>query len=543
MNKPFPKKAIFIFPFFLLLTLVLYYPTIGSGFTTDVTGGIERLSTRPFKEVFISFGFPALNQLSVFLFYIQYKLFGMNGLGWYLVYGSLHSINAYLLYKFFHKIFSAFTIQNAFLIAVVGALFFLISPYQSEVVVWKACQNYLLSVCFIFLCLLNVLVYLSAPNKRNLLKVHGFFLLALFTFEYALILPLLISVLILAWKLSLEKTKQVGIAFSVLVVPQIMAIGLYFILTKLLFGQWIGHYGADVHLQFVLKDMLANGLKFLGKYLFFIRFYPHAYKTAIFTFIDTYAYLLFFAIAISSVSLIVYSFKRKKNALFLSLLSLLLFGVALSPVLNLYFYYLQDLINDRHGYLASAFLLMGLSLLFFQLPKYVKNFIIIAYCLCSLSFLVHLNAQWKTSTSIFCSLMEDFRWYDAPKVLLLNVPENYKGMYLFRIIGEGSGFEDALEHIHAKEFSGTMLEVVQYNMANPTDGVTVESLAKNRLKVTFNQWGNWFWRNGIGAGGGYENEYYKVVFKGQYYELELKSGLENAVLLYQDGKEWKEFYR
>ena len=115
---------------------------------------------------------------------------------------------------------------------------------------------------------------------------------------------------------------------------------------------------------------------------------------------------------------------------------------------------------------------------------------------------------------------------------------------MFRIINNGqekSGFEDALKYIGGKNFDGKMLEVVQYNMMEPTDGVKVEAIAENVLKVTFNQWGNWFWRNGVGAGSGYENEYYKIDFKGHWYELEFKKDRKDFTIIYQDGAIWKQF--
>ena len=561
------RKEFPIFFLFLVITLSFYYPTIGSGFTTDVTGGIERLSTRPFKDILISFGFPALNQLSIALFYIQYQLFGTNGLGWYFVYGALHSLNAFLLYLLFKELFARFNsvegrrsfhlmvdgkrrttkqgVKSGKWIALAGAFLFLISPYQSEVLVWKACQNYLLSVCFIFSSLLNLIWYLSTDQKKYLWRIHAFFLLALFTFEYGMVLPFLIFLLLIFFFLLQDATKDIFQQIRVLILPQLVALGGYFILMKVLFGNWVGHYGAAVHFNFPIKIMLANALKYLAKYVFFVRFYAHPTKTVVFHFIDTNVFLLIGLLLILSLGLVVwYSRKGKKSIAFLLLCSLLFF-TSLLPILNLYFYHLQYLINDRHAYLASAFLYMGIAIVAFQLPKYIGPICLIAYMCISAFFLVQLNGHWQVSTKIYNGLMENFRWYDGPQIVLLNVPDNYKGIYLYRIIQKQektrSGFEDALEYISAKDFKGQMLEVTQYNMETATDGVNVTQLTNNTLKVSFNQWGNWFWRNGIGAGAGYENDYYKVRFKGQWYELELKEGLLDAIFIYQDGEEWKEF--
>ena len=61
-----------------------------------------------------------------------------------------------------------------------------------------------------------------------------------------------------------------------------------------------------------------------------------------------------------------------------------------------------------------------------------------------------------------------------------------------------------------------------------------------QLKVTFNQWGNWWHRNGIGASG-YENEYYKVEILDYPYLITFKQLPEGSVIIYQDGMVWKEF--
>ena len=233
------KSKVILAVFFLLL-LVLYYPTIGAGFVTDVTGGIENITTAPFSDLLVSFGFPALNQLSIFLFYLLYYTFGTHGLGWYLVYCMLHAVNALLLYQLSFRLLTDFKIEKATAIAGFGALLFLISPYQSEVLVWRACQNYLLSVLFILLSLNSALQYLETSQRRNLIKTQVFFLLALFTFELSLTTPFIIATLLLARAFYLEYQPRFRKSFRWLVLPQIFFIGLYFCLNRLVVGTWIG---------------------------------------------------------------------------------------------------------------------------------------------------------------------------------------------------------------------------------------------------------------------------------------------------------------
>ena len=161
------KQSVFVFSVFLFLTLFLYLPTIQAGFVTDVTSGIERIQGQPFSNIIYSFGFPALNQLSVLGFYLLYTIFGLNGLPWYLIFCSLHAFNAFLSYIIFSRLFQQYKIKRAASISLIGALLFLLSPYQTEVLVWRACLNYLLVTAFILLSLFSLIRYLET-EKTNL---------------------------------------------------------------------------------------------------------------------------------------------------------------------------------------------------------------------------------------------------------------------------------------------------------------------------------------------------------------------------------------
>ncbi len=534
------KRPVFVFFAFLSLTLCIYLPTIGAGFVTDVTSGIERIQGQPFRNVLYSFGFPALNQISVLGFYVLYTAFGLNGWVWYLIFCSLHAFNAFLNFSLFRRFFEQFNIKQATNISFIGALLFLMNPYQTEVLVWRACLNYLLVTAFVLLSLHNLLRYLATEKRLYFYALQGFFLLALFTFELSLILPLLAIVFYTSWLWVANQQHRFLHFFMKISLPQFILMGGYFLLNKWIIGSWIGHYGATTHLKFSLTTMSDTLLKYGIKYLFFVRSYPHQWKQQIFNFCDDYSVGLLGLIVIFSLFFLVYKKQgnQKNTVIYLSLGTA--FGLALLPVLNLYFYWIQAIENDRYGYLPSVFGLMLLTFFLFQLPKFLRYILLTIYFMISLSLLIQTNQTWKESTTVFYSLLEDYRWQDAENVVILNVPDNYQGAYMFRIIGRKSGFQDALTTIHQQKIKGKIWEVAQYNMTRPTDGVQILKKTPNQLKVTFNQWGNWFWRNGIGAGPTHQRSIYTAHFKGQYYLLDLKNPPANTVYIYQDGKEWKE---
>ncbi len=568
-------SALFIFLAFLSLTLGFYFPTIKAGFVTDVTSGIERIQGQPFRNIIYSFGFPALNQISILGFYLLYTIFGINGWAWYLVFCTLHATNAFLSFSLFRRLFQYFKIKEATIISLVGALLFLLSPYQTEVLVWRACLNYLLVTAFILGSLFYLVRYLETKKQQYFWGTHGFFILSLFTFELSLILPFLTIIFYVSWLWTTEYRRYAKFSkfnkaqnssilaatrfsqseevdqptkgpyellryFINISLPQFALLGSYFLLNKWLFGRWIGHYGAATHLKFSLTTMSNTLLKYSLKYLFFVRSYSHPYKTAVFNFCDQYGFIILCLVLIS----VIFFVKNKQintKKTTISLLLIATFTLTLLPVLNLYFYWLQAIENDRYGYLPAVFGLMLFVFCCFQLPKYFRYFLLSSYLVVSIFLLVKTNQIWKESTTVFYSLLEDYRWEDVENVVILNVPDNYQGAYLFRIIGRKSGFQDALTYIQQKEVKGKIWEVTQYNMARPTDGVSVASKKPDQLKVTFNQWGNWFWRNGIGAGATHQRSIYTAHFKGQYYVLALKKTPVNTIYIYQDGKEWKVF--
>ena len=137
-------------------------------------------------------------------------------------------------------------------------------------------------------------------------------------------------------------------------------------------------------------------------------------------------------------------------------------------------------------------------------------------------------------------MLNEFEYYDAPAAYLLNLPDNFQGAPMFRdYSGEDHAFRDALKYIKQKPYNGRLYEVGQYNMTRLTDGATATIDRAEVIRVEFNQWGNWWWRRGIGMGPGYATDSYEVDSKGHHYFLKLKKPAAGAVFLVQKGLEWR----
>jgi hypothetical protein len=187
-----------------------------------------------------------------------------------------------------------------------------------------------------------------------------------------------------------------------------------------------------------------------------------------------------------------------------------------------------------------TFLLMAAYSLISKLPKW-SAIMLMSILIPGNVILQQITIRyWHQSTEVLHHLRDTYRWNDQSHVFVLNAPDNLKGIVMASIYGEPSGIDEFIDYQTPNPNNGLMYDVFQYNMTSPDDGVHVEQTGPLQLKVTFNQWGNWWHRNGIGASS-YENEYYKAETLDFPYLLTFKQFPEGSVIIYQVGKEWKEF--
>ncbi len=531
------KNGLVLF-FFIAVVHFFYYPTWQSGFVTDFTGLAERIESRQFWDFLSSFDFPALQPVLNFFLFLFFKSFGTAGLPWYLVYTSLHILNAFLLRRFLLQMSVHYGVDNAKFPAFAAASLFLLSPYATEVVVWKVCLSFLMVSALILFILLNILNWLSTQQSKYFNRIHLLFIIALFTFELPLTVPFFTLAMLLFQYFHSGERQVLRTGFLKLLLPQLSVVGLYFMLNKIVLGSWIGHYGAAVHLRFHLLEILSNYAKYFIKFLLFTRYWEHSDKAWLFEH-HTLLMIISLLVIIGFAGWILFFKKISPRLRFVGLF-LLFFVIALFPVINLYFNYLLLVENDRHGYFAAlffwAFFAMGLSFL----PGFIQRLLFTTWLIPSLFLLFFTNDNWAKATHLYHSLLNDFRWSDKKELYFLNVPDNYNGILMLRdYSGDDQSFADALKYVQKKPFVGKIYEVIHYNMVTPEDGVSAQVDSSGKITVTFNQWGNWWWRRGIGASD-HETEQYRWTNKGHFYELQFKRKPKAAVFIHQQGGSWKE---
>ena len=81
----------------------------------------------------------------------------------------MHFINASLAYILFKSLYTAFSIKYAKHIALAGAALFLLSPYQTENVLWAATIHY--SIALTFLLVSGLRLQVSNLKMKTLLYI------------------------------------------------------------------------------------------------------------------------------------------------------------------------------------------------------------------------------------------------------------------------------------------------------------------------------------------------------------------------------------
>lgn len=520
---------------FLLLSLILYFPTYDYGMVSDFLGWMHKYRQGSWSDVPTVFGYPGLHQFFHLVNFGFYQIFALNHFSWYVFFAVLHGLNAYIIFLVFLRLTSIFQVRRNYWAALLAVAVFLVSPYQVEPVTWKACLHYLLSSGLHFASFYYLLVWYQKGYRLQYFVHLAFFVSALFTLEINLASPfiyLLIFGAIAYFKKSTSFLYQyLGKVFSLHV---LLIIG-YFLLNKWILGSYVGHYGAEQHLNFSPDLIISNGLKYLHKYGLLLHFLPYSLKHPIYHATTQWYYMFPLVIGIA-VSL--YFLMRKRNGQqILMAVGLLAFFMGIFPIVNLYFVDVMIFENDRYGYFASPYFYLFVGILCASFSRKWWKWIGIAYFFLHLIILGKMITYSWEASEIYHSLLDDYRWGPDDDVYILASPENYQGMYLFRNYdAQGTSLKRALEILKNKE-TGSITDIAQYNMHDIEDGVNVIQ-KDGKFKVMQDGHGNWFWRKGLGLTQ-YETDQYSVEPNGWFYWLDITdNSLQNAILLTSHSGKW-----
>lgn len=531
-----------------LLVMLLYLPAWKAGFQQDFHGWLMMYTDLPFWDVINrkGAGIKSFYQLTQLQLYFWTWLFGIKPLPWFLLMTALHAWNGCLLRRFSERLFQDFKLPQAGKVALWGMLLFLISPAMTEAVVWKACYHYMIAMQIILWILIWAQEYLHSKNPRLIVYALGLFLLSTLTLELWFAIPWLVLVLDIGYRRAgfIAPSRFKGLLGSFFL-PMLGIFIAYLCFYRIRYGMWLAHGAYEVTGDASVPIMAGRIWSYEAHLHLGARFWPHSIREFLYRHIAEGPIGWPLAL-IAILGFAVYAFIRfpkagpglRLTALFAAW-ALLMLGIIL--------HYIPDELflaaNDRYLYATGMFQCMLVILLIalaFQIRASLQRIVLSLFILINIALTAALVWNWRQSAKIFWGIQYNYRWQEAPIVLLLNLPGIYNGVGIMN----ANPYEELTDHLrifYKNPPKGKIVAVASYNMEHNYDGAHVTVIDSMNIRVTLNQWGTWWWYVGRGMKE-YENDYYTVrhAGDGRSYILHLKQRPNGLVILYSQGMQWRE---
>ncbi|VAX36160.1 hypothetical protein MNBD_UNCLBAC01-448 [hydrothermal vent metagenome] len=337
-----------------------------SGVRFDEESLLRNAYYRPFLEI---------------LYRLQYKAFHLNAAAYHFFNIFLHIINSFILYRLVLILLSSKA--QSFLIA----LFFLIHPLQTESV---ACISGISNLAFAFFILSSLYLYMLKNKEMSCVL----FLLALFSKEQAIVLPVLIG----CYELCLGKKRGWNLVKGV--TPYGVILGAYFLLRKILIGSTFGTtFTSSYELWMRILSIPRTLLTYLR--IIVLPYDLHYYRS-----VDIlrpfWGPLIILSIVVLALYSAVYFCPKTKNQHRVLIFGLGWFMVTLGPVLNI-----LPLINEYSLILtAEHFLYLPLVGILISIFAFLNNFkkakiFILGFIVVCMGITIYQNTFWRNEVVLF----------------------------------------------------------------------------------------------------------------------------------------------
>jgi hypothetical protein len=366
---------------------------------------------------------------TILSYVVDHQVWGLNPTGYHLTNILFHGLSAYALFlisrHYFRKLLSAEpTLVSCFVACVFVAL-----PCHSESVSWIAGRT---DVIAIALGLTATAFFLFLFEDRSpLWGLLSAVLLAaaLFTKESVIILPLIwCGIVLQAWWLRKDYPP---VASLITLLVSFILLGGYFFLRREIFGNFTGAQGAALH-HLLSKLPITSA--------------DHLYRFIVHTFLPTLPFRLytmsqqplafwatgFAAGIVASVFIVHRRWFRAVNWSFVILLGVC-YLVSVLPVLTMELNLFESQ-GERVLYLPSTFaclLLVYFAATCIPQARYQSFALLILIVFESIS-LQWVNQRWITASQLSEQIASEVSKTDPASTLVLNVPDNFRGAYVFR---------------------------------------------------------------------------------------------------------------
>lgn len=520
------------FILFLLVACAFYYKASNALLIDDGIAGLVKFENMGYRGFLTSFGFTSLYYFHDFFNLLVYLIVGKSSFGWFAVMVTLHSFNAMLSFSVFQKFYSMVETKNAGLIALTGSVLFLLSPYQTENVVWAATLHYSIAMCIFLVSSGMLLDNLKAGHieTKTVLIILALFIVSLLTLEISLVFPFAYACLAGAVIWNKKSTVKFTQLITRFILPLLGVIAIYFIATRVIKGHWIPHYGETHLLNNTIKSYSINTARYLLKLSAFIHYADYPIRELVYMACERWEWVIMIEVGLVTLIIFLLTLFKKRGETKTFICMMLFSFVLLLPSLHMYFMYLFNVENDRLSYFFSLGLYQLLPFVLIAISPLIGTAICIGYLFIGGYFLHQQVNKWHEAALVHNRCVKSFVWADAPKVYILNVPTNYKGVYEFR---NNERLPYALDFFKNFKKREKIISVLSSNYTSLNDSTIVSVINDSTLLVTIENNGGWLMNEFVGATD-YSNDEVDVrVLEGAHsYQLTVRKKIPGSVFVY-----------
>jgi hypothetical protein len=360
--------------------------------------------------------------------WIDYKLYGLNAIGFHFTNVLLHILATYFVYRFTFQLLTKYhqagvAGSNAILIA---AIFF-VYCFHGETLYWVIGRSASLGTIFF---LLSLTCYLKREQGRSFILSLVFFLIALLTYESVWIIPF--AFLVISWMdvrshLSVWKKEVKFLTISIILFVSI------FILRSFYIDQFIGEYEGGKFLSLDIGGLSWNWLKLILR--------SFSRQSGVFVFL---AIMLLVCVT----SLISFFFTRKK----------VFVAGLLALWLSSYLPYLSLGIDtfgsegERYLYLPSVFLSIIIGVGIINASRGFKYTISLLFFFINIFLLYKFRDDYEVASAVTSATADQFKQANDQTIYINQLPQENNGVLIFR-----SGIEDAHKLFTANKSSNLII--------------------------------------------------------------------------------------
>lgn len=419
----------------LFITFIIYAGSLSNGFCWDDSQNIisnpelRGHSGSSFLKLISTPYVNAYTPISQITYWLNYQITQLNPASYHFTDLLLHLIAIILFYRFVQ------VLTKDRMSAFFASAIFAIHPIQVETVAWVSARSTTFSIIFLLLTLTMYVRYLRGAEFKMILLTFAFFLLACFSKQSAIVLPVLLFVI------DFFENRKLSTRTILEKIP--------FLAVSILFVWLTFHFRKEDTSIAQLQDAYSVGQKILisffsaGYYVFHFIFpfrltpaygIPNlerdSFPGEIYPAIITLSLLLIFAIKPGP---------YRRYFLF----ALAFYLISLSPVLQI-IPFGRDLVADRYAYMPMIGLCLLAGVLIKELIQSYKNKFttIIAFAFLILAYLSHSMTEiWKNDVTLF-------------EYAISKRPENFFSYYFL-----GSYYTDAGDAKKAMEYFDVSLKL------------------------------------------------------------------------------------